>query len=70
MTELEKLGYIKKKIGNVYTEWVNEKENVCISYILNKGIMIRTNTSDEPIPITPRELCALAIDLGYAELEL
>lgn len=67
MTELEKLGYKKQSIGG-YTEWVNKKENVRISYVANGTIMIQSDSNNQPVPVYPKELMALMLDLGFAEL--
>ena len=68
MSELEKLGYVKKT-GNDYIEWDNFTEDVWISYIpSDKTIYIRQYSTRKPIVITTKELMALMMDIGLAEL--
>ncbi len=70
--ELQKLGYTKKTIKinlNNYIEWENKKKDVRISYIDGNGsVYIRQISDRRPIAISEKELMAILVSIGKAEI--
>lgn len=75
--ELENLGY-KKTMSSVYAnnsiypdyiEWEKKKEDVRISYMpSNETIYIRQISSRRPIAVSVKEVMALLLSIGKAEI--
>lgn len=67
--ELEKLGYKKSEIKNFYVEYENAIENVRISYdVSSDTIYIRQMTNSRPVAVTTKEMMALLVSIGKAEI--
>lgn len=67
--ELEKLGYKKSEIKNFYVEYENAVENVRISYdVSSDTIYIRQMTNGRPVAVTTKEMMALLVSIGKAEI--
>lgn len=67
--ELEKLGYKKSEIKNFYVEYENAIENVRISYdVSSDTIYIRQMTNGRPVAVTTKEMMALLVSIGKAEI--
>ena len=67
--ELEKLGYKKSEIKNFYVEYENSVENVRISYdVSSDTIYIRQMTNGRPVAVTTKEIMALLVSIGKAEI--
>lgn len=67
--ELEKLGYKKSEIKNFYVEYENSVENVRISYdVSSDTIYIRQMTNGRPVAVTTKEMMALLVSIGKAEI--
>ena len=67
--ELEKLGYKKSEIKNFHVEYENAVENVRISYdVSSDTIYIRQMTNGRPVAVTTKEMMALLVSIGKAEI--
>lgn len=72
--ELEKLGYKKSENKNSdllknYVEYENAVENVRISYDGSSDtIYIRQMTNVRPVVVTTKEMMALLVSIGKAEI--
>lgn len=67
--ELEKLGYKKSEIKNFYVEYENAIENVRISYdVSSDTIYIRQMKNVRPVVVTTKEIMALLVSIGKAEI--
>ena len=67
--ESEKLGYKKSEIKNFYVEYENAIENVRISYdVSSDTIYIRQMTNGRPVAVTTKEMMALLVSIGKAEI--
>lgn len=67
--ELEKLGYKKSEIKNFYVEYENAIENVRISYdVSSDTIYIRQMTNGRPVAVNTKEMMALLVSIGKAEI--
>ena len=72
--ELEKLGYKKSENKNSdllknYVEYENAVENVRISYDASSDtVYIRQMTNVRPVVVTTKEMMALLVSIGKAEI--
>lgn len=68
MTELEKLGFTKTQMKD-YIEWENKRQDIRISYIKrSQTVYIRKASERKPVTLFAKELMALLVDVGLAEI--